>query len=155
MSSFLDGEFDVAGERKERNVKRIVFGVLMAIAVAASIFVLQINHRQKGRINEFVARLKTQDYQGAYLMWGCTEVNPCPDYKYEKFLEDWGPKSKHAQISNYSIQRTCACGTGVLITLGMAPGGEEKLWVESANGTIGFAPWPTCRPKPLLCFLPV
>ena len=84
------------------------------------------------------------DYNSAYRLWGCTETKPCPDYPFNKFMDDWGPKSKYAQIASFKIAKSRACGSGVIVTLDLGQNREERLWVETADMTIGYSPWTVC-----------
>ena len=78
-------------------------------------------------------------------MWGCTDAHPCPEYPFTKFMDDWGPKSSHADQASANIGLSQSCGSGVVIRIDYK-GSEEAvpLWVERDSGTISFAPWPEC-----------
>jgi len=52
------------------------------------------NHSEQQQAKAFVASLIAQDYQGAYRMWGCTDANPCRDYPFNRFMDDWGPRAR-------------------------------------------------------------
>jgi hypothetical protein len=172
MSDFLSG-YGVEEERRERLIRWIVLTLVVAVAVGGSLHLALRTHAARRQVKQFLETLQRGDYQNAYRMWGCTETTPCRDYSFEKFLEDWGPQSPHAdaraaRIVNinprtcgpgvlYTLgaiaahllgERGCDCGSGVIHRIEF-PGGEEvSLWYERKDGTLGFAPWPACLPQP-------
>jgi hypothetical protein len=154
MPGYLD-KYGEGDELREKARKRTILIVLAALVAVTAVYLGVHNFREKGRVRDFLAALERQDYPSAYAMWGCSESKPCADYKFEKFLEDWGPGSKYARVRGATVHRSCACGSGVIITVRIGPEAEEKLWVEGPDRIIGFAPWPSCRPTPLLCRLPL
>jgi hypothetical protein len=128
--------------------KRFVLGVLgLAIAGAALYYVFR-DYREQSRVTEFVDHLRARRYAAAYGQWGCTVEQPCRDYSYERFLEDWGPKSVAADVTNVRIGPKRSCPDSVIQTLEL--GGKEQvlLLVDRSSGTLGFSPWPVCRPRP-------
>lgn len=172
MSDFLSG-YGVEEERRER-ILRVVVLLVVAVAVVGGILYLALRtYPARRQVLEFLSALERQDYQAAYRMWGCTEATPCRDYPFEKFLEDWGPGSPHANVKAarlvninprtcgpgvlYTLgaiaahllgERGCDCGSGVIHRLEF-PGGEEvSLWYERKDKALGFAPWPACLPQP-------
>lgn len=143
----MPGYLDRYGEGYEQRAKRrktILAVVLVALCTAGGLYFGLRNHRQKARVTQFVELLQKHDYTGAYRLWGCTETKPCPDYTFDKFMEDWGPQSKHAQIASYEITKSRACGSGVIVTVDFGQNPEEKFWVESSDLTIGYSPWQVC-----------
>jgi len=171
MSDFLSG-YGVEQERRERLIKRAVLAVVTLLVLGGATHLALRTYSARRHVNQFLEHLRRQDYQSAYRMWGCTETSPCRDYTFQKFMEDWGPNSPHAnaqaaRIRNMSArscgpgvlytlgtlaahalgERGCDCGTGVIHTVTF-PGGEEvALWYERKDQTLGFAPWPACLPK--------
>jgi hypothetical protein len=145
MSSYLDhyGEGDA---RREKITKRIVLAALAVAAAVGGTYFALLNHSEKARVEQFARLLQNKDYKGAYAMWGCTDAKPCADYRFEKFMEDWGPSSKLAQVPSFEITRTRSCGTGVIVSVNFG-GRDEKFWVEKKDLTIGFSPWPVCPPQ--------
>ena len=145
MAGYLDhyGEGD---ERREKRTKRIVLIAVAAVVLAGTLYFGLRNYRQKAKVTQFAEFLQKQDYKAAYSLWGCTDEKPCKDYVFEKFLEDWGPKGRFAQVSPFRISKSRACGSGVIVTTEMA-GREERFWVEGSEMTIGFSPWPVCPPR--------
>lgn len=145
MAGFLEhyGEGDA---ERARLWKRLIAAALIVLVVSVSLFLFLRNRRQKERVREFVSLLQRKEYPAAYALWGCTESTPCPTYPMEKFLADWGPEGPYKDLSAFEITRAKACGSGVMVYTRFGNQGEEILWVEGDQMTIGFAPWPVCPP---------
>lgn len=146
MSSYLEG-YGAAEENRARRIRIIkisaicLFGALIVGLILYGIFK---NYSEGNRVNAFLALLRKQDYQGAYQLWGCTASQPCPNYKFDKFMEDWGPKSQHADQSSAHIGLSQSCGTGVILRVDYRNAEAMPLWVERSTKVISFAPWPEC-----------
>src|SRR5713226_9543458 len=125
MESFLD-RYGEGHEQRSKRRKRIVGAVLIAIACSLGLYLGLHNHKQKARVTEFMELLQKHDYTAAYRLWGCTESKPCPDYKFDKFMEDWGPQSKYAQIGSFNIAKSRACGSGVMVNVSMDQNRQER-----------------------------
>lgn len=144
MSGYLEGY----GEGEERRSKIIKWTVLGAIAVlvlgAVSYFGFR-NFSKRQKLDTFLELLKKQDYKAAHALWGCTDQAPCRDYSFDRFMEDWGPKSPAAKADTAAIVSKATCGpffqpTGILRIYHFAPDYTVSLWVNSEDGNIGFAP---------------
>lgn len=142
MSGYLD-QYGQVDERREKRVQRIVIGVGIAALLALTFLVFLHNRSERQTAERFGEALVRQDYSGAYREWGCTEAKPCRDYKFERFDEDWGRKSRYGAISSFRVVRTSACGTGVMVSA-LVNRQVEKLWVERKDQSLSFAPWPVC-----------
>jgi hypothetical protein len=147
MASYLEAYGAAEEHRAERihlikNVAIVAGSVIVVALIAYGIFK---NHSEERQAKTFVSLLQTHDYQGAYRLWGCSDTHPCPDYPFDKFLEDWGPKSPHADQSSAKIGLSQSCGSGVVIRLDYQ-GSEEPvtLDIERSSNIISFAPWAEC-----------
>jgi hypothetical protein len=143
MSGYLD-HYGEGHEQRAKRTKLIVASVLIALLTAGAVYLALRNYRQKAQVKQFIELLQKHDYTGAYRLWGCTETKSCPDYPYNKFMEDWGPQSKYAQIESFKIAKSKACGSGVIVTVDLGQNREERLWVETSEMTIGYSPWSVC-----------
>jgi hypothetical protein len=147
MASYLEA-YGAAEEHRAKRVRliknsAIVLGsVIVAGLLAYGIFK---NHSEEQQAKTFVSLLQAHDYRGAYKLWGCSETSPCKDYSFDKFLEDWGPKSAHADQSSAHIGLSQSCGSGVVIRLDYK-GSEEpvSLDIERSTNVVSFAPWAEC-----------
>jgi hypothetical protein len=147
----MSGYLEAYGDAEEHRAKVlgivkvssiILAGVLVVGLVLYGVFK---NHSEEQRTRTFLSLLNAHNYSSAYAMWGCTDARPCPDYPFNKFQDDWGPKSEHANETVAHIGLSQSCGTGVLIRLDYTASQEPvSLWVERDSGVISFAPWPEC-----------
>lgn len=145
--SYLD-DYGVRDARREKVLKLIVFGTLaLAIAALAVWWFVLRDRTEKQQIAAFLDLLRGRDYKGAYALWGCTDAKPCPSYPFDKFLEDWGPKSPQAAADAARIVETKSCENGIIQFIEYPDKHQVQLWVERADRTIGFAPWPICNPR--------
>jgi len=147
MASFLEAY----GAAEEQRAKRVRLIKISAIVLVSTIVVGLIaygilkNRPQEQHAKIFVSLLQAHDYQSAYKLWGCSDTHPCKDYPFDKFMEDWGPKSPHADQSSAHIGLSQSCGSGVVIRLDYQ-GSEETVSLDIERGSkfISFAPWAEC-----------
>ena len=147
MSSYLEA-YGAAEENRSQRVKlyrNISIAVAAALIVGLTLFFVFRNHSEEQQIKTFVRLLQARNYTEAYTLWGCSEARPCTGYSFQKFQDDWGPASAHADESSAHIAMSQSCGSGVVIRLAYN-GSEEPvpLWVERSNNVISFAPWEEC-----------
>ena len=146
MAGYLES-YGAGEERRGKTIRWIILSVLVLAAVGIAGYFQFRNYREKKQIGVFFKHLKQQDYKAAYEMWGCSDAHPCPQYAFDKFLEDWGPKSPHGDIASAKLAKTKSCDTGIIQFVEF-PGQEEvQLWVERRDKVLGFAPWPVCNPR--------
>jgi len=142
MAGYLD-QYGAGEERRNRIIKTLVISVV-ALAVLGSIaFFVFHNYRQEQAVKRFFQSLEAHDYQSAYALWVRSDSDR-RGYPFDKFMEDWGPKSPHPDVSNYRISRSRSCGSGVILTIDFGSNQQEKLWVQRDDLTIGFSPLPGC-----------
>jgi len=146
MAGYLEG-YGAGEERREKTIRWIVISALLLVIVAIGLYFQFRNFREEKQISIFFELLKRQEYKAAYAMWGCTDAHPCPQYVFDKFLEDWGPKSPHANISSAKLAKTKSCDTGIIQFVEFPGQDEVQLWVERRDRVLGFAPWPVCNPR--------
>jgi hypothetical protein len=144
--SYLD-TYGVRDARREKITRLIALAVVVAAVIGIVLYFQFRNFREEQQVKAFLAHLREGDYKAAYALWGCTDATPCPNYEFDKFMEDWGPKSPQANISAARIASTKSCELGIIQFLRFPDQHEVQLWVERADGTIGFAPWPICNPR--------
>jgi hypothetical protein len=151
MSSYLEA-YGASEEHRAKRIRQIKISSLVltcALIVGAALFGIFRNYGEEQEAKTFVAALRSQDYQGAYRMWGCTDAHPCSEYPLNKFMDDWGPKSPHADQSSAHVGVSQSCGSGVVIQLDYRGAEPVPLWVERGSKTLSFAPWPECPGKHL------
>lgn len=146
MSAYLDG-YGVDDARRERIVKRFILIAVILAVVGGLLYWKFRNFREERQTKTFLELLQKQDFRGAYTLWGCTEDQPCPEYSFEKFLEDWAPGGAYGDVSSARITRTRSCQAGIIQTLEFGQDDDVLLWVARSDKVIGFAPWPSCNPR--------
>ncbi len=146
MRGYLEG-YGAGEEKRERLIHRVLLVVVLLLALGGTLYFVFRNYTESRQAERFFDLLRKQDYRAAYALWGCTEASPCRDYTMQKFLEDWGPKSQHADLSGLKITHTRGCSSGVIIEASFGLGRTEYLWVDRENKNLGFAPWPVCNPR--------
>lgn len=142
MAGYLD-HYGAGEERRERYLWRTIVTLAAVLFLSALFYYLLKNHRQESVAKNFLAEVRKQDYQAAYRTWGCGDASSCRGYSYDKFLEDWGPKSSAAG-QNIRLVDSEGCGQGVILTL---EGREEHLWADKGNNALSFSPYPRCPGK--------
>lgn len=143
MAEFLSG-FGVKDQKRETRNKRIVLAVVGLAVFGGIFYYFARTFTEERTVSRFVSLLTSQDYKGAYAMWGCTEQAPCRDYKFERFMEDWGPKSPYPQPAE--IERVLAepCGNAVWVTIKTAKTEELGLAVDGETRQLSFTPATRC-----------
>jgi hypothetical protein len=141
MAGYLDA-YGADDERRSHIIKRIVIALLAVVVIAISAYLFLENYREKQVIKRFLAEVNAGQYEAAYRSWGCSDAHPCPEYSYQKFLEDWGPKP---QRSDWKISGVDGCPTGVVVTVSSPGADAQPLWVQRSDKSIMFSPWPECQ----------
>lgn len=144
--SYLD-TYGIRDARREKIFKRVALGLLLVTITSVVLYFQFRNYAEEKQVKEFLTRLRAGDYKGGYALWGCTDAKPCPQYAFDKFMEDWGPKSPQSNIAQAQVANTKSCETGIIQFLRFPDEHEVQLWVERSDRSIGFAPWPICNPR--------
>jgi hypothetical protein len=116
------------------------------VVVCGTLYFLFRNYREEKQLEAFFGHLQAHQYAEAYALWGCSLENPCRDYKYGSFLEDWGPKSKYADLKSLQVVKTRSCSASVIQNLKIN-GEEVDLIVHRGTLVVGFSPWKLCDPS--------
>src|SRR4051812_18895407 len=102
MTDYLS-TYGAGDEKREKIVKRVAGAILAVLVLGVTGYFTLRNYSEKAQIRTFLANLKSKDYHKAYEQWGCTAEHPCRDYTFDKFMEDWGPQSVHADIQEAKV----------------------------------------------------
>lgn len=152
MPGYLEA-YGAGEEKRARLIKRTALLVLVVLAAGAALYFGFRDYREKQQAKLFVALLQQKSYPAAYALWGCTPTSPCRSYTMDKFLEDWGPQSAHADPSKLQIVNTRGCSGGVIFEVRSGGSEPDYLWVERGTRNVGFAPLadlfgrPVCDPR--------
>jgi hypothetical protein len=145
MSEFLDN-YGVVDERRERRVRRILYTLLSVAVVGGALWFFFRNYKEESRVKEFLTLLERKDYKTAYALWGCSDATPCRDYKFDRFMADWGPQSDAGNVAAIRRTKVKSCNNGIIQLL-QIKGQDVNLYIDRATLVVGFAPWPVCNPR--------
>lgn len=144
MGTFLQG-YGAEEDRRNRAIKWIIFSFIALVILAIAAYLFFHNYPEKQAVKRFVTEVNDRQYQEAYRDWGCTGAHPCPNYDYNRFMEDWGPTKKVG--SSWKIASVDGCKTFVTVNV-QADGAElQSLAVDRENKSLGFAPSPECQER--------
>jgi len=146
MPGYLEA-YGAGSEKREKIVRRVALVVLVVLVAGTALYFLLRNFRETRQANLFFELLARKDYSAAYALWGCSPTSPCRDYTMDKFVQDWGPTSAHADLSTFKITKTRSCTAGVIFEAQFGSNPPDYLWVDRETKDIGFAPWPVCNPR--------
>jgi ABC-type lipoprotein release transport system permease subunit len=144
MGSYLQ-QYGVEETRRNRTVKVILISAVTIIVLALVAYLILHNYFEKRVAKQFLSEVNAGQYQKAYETWGCTAQHPCPNYDYQRFLEDWGPAKK--KTGSWEIAETDSCRSFLTVNV-QAPGTElQSLAVQRSDKSLGFAPAPECQER--------
>ncbi|MBC7924423.1 MAG: hypothetical protein H7039_02095 [Bryobacteraceae bacterium] len=146
--SYLEG-YGVGQARQERLVA-IIFASLIAVILAGVVFYFwQRDRTETQKVSAFLDALRIGDHKAAYTFWGCSYEQPCRDYPYSRFLEDWGTSTARLDAVSARSDGGQHCKAGRIEVVRYSDQREVQLWVERKTQVIGYAPWPidTGAPK--------
>ena len=143
MSGYLDN-FGVSEARRERKVKRVVQVLLALLVGGFGAYVFLHDFQERRQVSKFIDLMREGNHNEAYRLWGCDPAKPCRDYNMARFLEDWGPKSPHADFSKVHVRRSRSCGNGLIQILEFSPGDEIPIYIDRQQHSLSFSPYDYC-----------
>jgi hypothetical protein len=143
MAGYLD-QYGAGEERRGKLIRYTLLSILIVAVVGGGLSFYLWDFRQERQVKRFFELIRAGDYKAGHALWGCTDQTPCRDYSLERFLEDWGPKSKYAGFREMRIERSRSCSQGVIVTAIIDGNREERFMVDRATLIMGFSPWPVC-----------
>jgi len=146
MAGYLE-RYGAGEERREKLIKWTIVSLVVVLIAGALAWFFFRDYAEQLRVRTFFDLLRRSEYSQAYSLWGCTETQPCPQYAFNKFLEDWGPQSKYSNVSEARLTNSKSCQTGIIQFVEFPNQPQLQLWVERENKVLGFAPWPVCNPR--------
>jgi hypothetical protein len=70
------------------------------------------NLPEKRAVADFLTQLEQGNYKEAYRLW-----QPAPDYTYDDFLHDWGPKGDYGKVREFKIVAAESKGSELVIVV--------------------------------------
>lgn len=142
MGSYLQ-TYGVDEVRRGRKVRRIVIAVASLVIALALGYLFLHNFPESRKVSRFLADVNAHNYRAAYQEWGCTDQSPCPNYDFQRFMNDWGTKTG----GSWTVASTDSCATFLTVNV-QAPGSElQSLAVQRNDKSLGFAPAPECQER--------
>ena len=138
---YLNDYYSASGARREEILKALTLTLVVAVVVGGVFYFFFKNYFEERRVSSFLTALQEEDYAAAYRYWGCSIEEPCRDYDYDNFLEDWGPSSPLGQVNSFRLGRSVEVGTGVIIAIRINGQSQPELWVEKESKVVGFSPF--------------
>jgi len=146
MADYL-ADYGVKDQKRENRNKLIVRTVIGLALVGGLFWYFARTFREERAVKHFVSLLEAKDYPNAYTMWGCTVQAQCRDYNFDRFLEDWGPKSPYANAGEISTTLAEVCGNSVWITIKTPKTEELGLAIDPDTRLLSFTPAARCPGK--------
>jgi hypothetical protein len=144
MGTYLQ-QYGAGDERRIRNRRIIVWSVIGAVVAVLLGYLVFHNFREKQVVKQFLADINAHNYQAAYHEFGCTPEHPCPNYAFNRFMDDWGPASKAS--SSWKVASTDSCKSFLTVNV-EAQGAElQSLAVQRSDFSLGYAPAPECQER--------
>jgi len=85
--------------------------LVIAIVVGGVIAYFALhNLPEKRAVANFLTQLEEGHYKEAYKLW-----QPAPDYTFDDFMHDWGPKGDYGKIREFKIVDAKSKGSALVI----------------------------------------
>lgn len=154
MPEFLES-FETKASPREKFVRAFFVLVALIILGAGVDWILAklgkpnlSDFREQWQARSFLSDLQNKRYEAAYARWGCTSTSPCRDYRFEKFLEDWGSPGRYGDPHKAQVEVIRHCDSGIIQTVNFgAPDSTVHLFVSKTDRVVSFSPWPVCNPR--------
>jgi hypothetical protein len=144
MGSYLQ-QYGIEETRRNRTIRTILIVAGSVVVLAVVAYAILHNYFEKKVARDFLAEVNAGQYQKAYETWGCTAQHPCPNYDYQRFLEDWGPAKK--KTGSWEIAEVDSCRSFLTVNV-QAPGTElQSLAIQRNDKSLGYAPAPECQER--------
>ena len=147
------GLLDASDEEPKSKLRRwMVTGIVFALLMTFGIWWLLRFHAEKTTVEQFLQAVIANDLQKAYQIW-----KPSGSYSYKDFVDDWSSSGYYGPIKSYHIEtaQKNKGASGVTVVVELSPFDEfpdqddkvknyrtkeVRLWVESRDMSMGFAP---------------
>src|SRR5690606_20109398 len=99
----------------DKLVKAIAYSLLAAIIGYSVYWLFFRNWREERQVDSFLTALQEQRFEDGYEYWGCSVAEPCRDYLFNEFLDDWGPESPIGPVKTFQLGRSYTQPHGAII----------------------------------------
>ena len=155
MTLFEAKPYDPAPERKKLRLILAIAGGIIVIGILWWMFRFW---PEEHVVDQFFDALQQQNYEKAYGVWmHDPDWKQHPEkyarYKYNEFVQDWGPGSEWGVIKSHRIYGTgvpkghsgspfaTASGVVVVVTVNDRISDKARIWVQNDDKTLGFSPY--------------
>jgi hypothetical protein len=143
MSAYLQN-YGAGEEAHARLIKRLVLGLIAVVILGVAAYFYFQDFKEERLTKQFLGELNEHRFDAAYRTWGCTEAQPCRDYGYQKFLDDWGPQKANG---DWKVKGVDGCSAGVIVMVAARGTEATPIWVEQSASSLTFSPWDQCPGK--------
>lgn len=103
--------FDSEAPKPKTGIRKYWPLVVIIIIVAGVIGYFAFhNLPEKRAVAGFLTQLEQGNYQQAYKLW-----QPAPNYTYDDFMHDWGPKGDYGKVREFKIIDAKSKGSALVI----------------------------------------
>lgn len=125
----------------DKLVKAIAYTLLAAIIGYCLYWLFFRNWREERQVDRFLTTIQQQHFEAGYEYWGCSVEEPCRDYLYNEFLDDWGPESPIGTVKTFEVGRSYTQPNGAIVELSVNGAKQSNLWVDGVTGVLSFFPY--------------
>ena len=143
MSAYLQN-YGPGEEARGRLIKRLAFGLIGVVILGIAGYLYLQDYQEERQTKQFLEQLNARQFEAAYRTWGCTDAQPCRDYAYKRFLDDWGPQKANA---DWKVKGVDGCAAGAIVLVAAAGAEATPIWVERGSNSLTFSPWTECPGK--------
>ncbi len=125
----------------DKLVKAAAYSLLAAIIGYSFYWLFFRNWREERQVERFLTAIQEQHFEEGYKYWGCSVAEPCRDYLYNEFLDDWGPESPIGPVKTFHVGRSYTQPNGAIVELSVNGVKQSNLWVDGTTEVLSFFPY--------------
>lgn len=125
----------------DKLVKGVAYSLLAAIIGYSIYWLFFRNWREERQVERFLSAVQEQRFEEGYEYWGCSVAQPCRDYLFNEFLDDWGPESPIGPVKTFQLGRSYTQPNGAIVELTVNGVRQSNIWVDGVTEVISFFPY--------------
>lgn len=137
---YLD-QYAQGSQTFDKLVKVVAYALLAVIIGYCFYWLFFRNWREERQVDRFLTALQEQRFEEGYEYWGCSVAEPCRDYLFDEFLDDWGPQSPIGPVKTFQLGRSYTQPTGAIVELSVNGVQQSNLWVDEVTEVLSFFPY--------------